>query len=268
MLWSFSTQVSEPSPWHDHDILEFVLCCDTGGRLVTADGAVDFRPERTLFVPPNTPHRFELDAGQVGRLKIVCVPRNDLMSFLSPRLVTLVDTLCTTGVTVADHPGRATCLADLAAMISDGFTGDEERGQQVDWSAVGVLLALHARERRLLSMQPPSRYSVRMHEVVAWVEAHLEDNLTLEHVASEWGLSRSLFTKEFRRYTGRSFVEYCNARRVQKAATLLVTRQETVTRAAYAAGFSNISHFHRQFKQHFGLTPAAFRRQLVEQAGL
>ena len=49
MLWSFSTQVAEPSPWHDHDIIEFLLCLGTGGRLVTTDGDVAFQPARDVL---------------------------------------------------------------------------------------------------------------------------------------------------------------------------------------------------------------------------
>jgi AraC family transcriptional activator of mar-sox-rob regulon len=75
-------------------------------------------------------------------------------------------------------------------------------------------------------------------------------------------------TKEFRHYTGKSFVDYCNARRVQRAAMILVTRPESVTQVAFDSGFSNLSHFHRQFKAHFGLTPAAFRHKVVDEGGL
>ena len=40
-------------------------------------------------------------------------------------------------------------------------------------------------------------------------------------------------------------------------------RGYTVTRVALDSGFANLSHFHRQFKAIYGLTPAAFRRQIA-----
>ncbi len=80
-------------------------------------------------------------------------------------------------------------------------------------------------------------------------------------------MSRSLFTREFRRHTGMSFVEHCNTRRVEKAALLLSTTVLNITEVAFGSGFSNLSHFHRQFNANYGLTPRAFRRKMTEEGG-
>jgi AraC family transcriptional activator of mar-sox-rob regulon len=109
------------------------------------------------------------------------------------------------------------------------------------------------------------RYSGKIRDIVAWIERNLKEDLTLEQAALQFGLSRSLLTKEFRLYTGKSFVDYRNVRRVQKAAMALVGDSGSVTQAAMDCGFSNLSHFHRQFKAYFGLTPAAFRRRVIEE---
>jgi len=268
MLWSLSAEITESSPRHQHEIFEFVLCRGSGGRLFTDNGEIEFRPSRTILVPPNTPHRFAFGEEETGRLKIVCAPPEDLPRFLSPTQAAVVDGLCAAGITVADHTGHELWLAQLSDMITDGFGNDDARAEQLNWGAANLLLALHAQTRHLAQDHSMYRHRGKIHEVVGWIEHNLRDDLTIDQAASEFGLSRSLLTKEFRLYTGRSFVDYCNVRRVQKAATILVTDSSSVTQAAIESGFSNLSHFHRQFKLYFGLTPAAFRRKVAEDGGL
>ncbi len=149
--------------------------------------------------------------------------------------------------------------------IQIAIGGDDLRSEQLSWSAVNLLLALHAKAQRAAADHVGQRYSAKIHEVVAWVEDNLAEDLTIEQAAGQFGLSRSLLTREFRLYTGRSFVDYRNIRRVQKAAMALISRSGSVTQAALDSGFVNLSHFHRQFKAYFGLTPAAFRRRVIEE---
>ncbi len=265
MLWSLSAEIAESSPRHQHQLLEFALCREWGGRLITDDGEVEFRPTRSILIPPNAPHRFVFRSGEVGRLKIVCVPPDDLPQFLSPVHVAMVNGLCRTGVSVADYAGQEAWFDQISDLIVDGFGSDDLRSEQLSWSAVNLLLALHAKAQRAAADPAGPRYSSKIRDVVAWVENNLAQDLTIDQAAVQFGLSRSLLTREFRLYTGRSFVDYHNIRRVQKAAMALVSRSGSVTQAALDSGFVNLSHFHRQFKAYFGLTPAAFRRRVIEE---
>lgn len=268
MLWSLATEIAESSPRHWHEIFEFVLCRKSGGRLFSDNGEIELRSSRTVLIPPNTPHRFAFSEGEIGRLKIVCAPPEDLPHFLSPTQVAMVEGLWAAGITVADHPGKEQSLAQLSDMITDGFGSNDAGSEQLNWSAANLLLAMHAQARHVSQHHSSYRHKSKIREIVTWIESRFTEDLTIEQAASTFGLSRSLLTKEFRLYTGRSFVEYCNVRRVQKAATMLVTESGSVSQAALESGFSNLSHFHRQFKAYFGLTPAAFRRKVAEDGGL
>ncbi len=268
MLWSLSAEIAESSPWHEHGIFEFVLCRDFGGRLLTGETEIPLRPARTILVPPDLRHRFLFEAGETGRLKIICVPPKDLPGFLSPAQTAMLDGLCGIGVSVADHPEQELWLGELSDLIADGLGQDDERAQQLNWSAMSLLLALHAKERQVAKDRSGDRHRAKIREMIAWIDGNLAEPLTIQQAMSQFGLSRSLLTREFRHYTGKSFVDYCNARRVQKAAMTLVSRADSVTQVAFDSGFSNLSHFHRQFKAHFGLTPAAFRHKVREDGGL
>jgi AraC family transcriptional activator of mar-sox-rob regulon len=267
MLWSLSAEITESAPRHQHKLFEFALCRDWGGRLVAGPAEIELRPARTILIPPDTVHNFDFKAGEVGRLKIVCIPPSDLPRFLSPMQVVMIDRLCRSGVSVADYAGQELWFDQLSDLIVDGFGNDDMRTEQLSWSTVTLLLALHAKAQHAATDHSAQRYTAKLRDIVAWIEENLKEDLTIEQAASRFGLSRSLLTKEFRHYTGKSFVDYRNTRRVQRAAMALVSESNSVTEVALEGGFSNLSHFHRQFKAYFGLTPAAFRRKLIEERG-
>jgi AraC-like DNA-binding protein len=49
--------------------------------------------------------------------------------------------------------------------------------------------------------------------------------------------------------------------RLKQAAHWLRETDGNVSEIAYASGFKTVPHFTRRFKEHFGATPAAYRKQ-------
>lgn len=54
---------------------------------------------------------------------------------------------------------------------------------------------------------------------------------------------------------------YMLQRRLQHAYELIASQEFSATTAAAAAGFCDMSYFSRAFKKHFGIAPAALRRE-------
>lgn len=265
MLWSFSTEVTESTDWHEHSMFQLILCRDGKGSMWTENNEVVFSAARTILIPPATLHRFVIQTADIGRLKIVCFPPKDLPRFLSPLHITMLDGLTRVGVSTADHGGHEQWMYQLADSVTDGFGTDDLWAQRVQWGIVSLMLTLHAKEQQAASRYPYLRHKAKINEIVSWIEDNLSEEITIPKLSDQFGMSRSLLTREFRMQTGKSLVEYCNARRVQKAAIALATSELTVAGIAMANGFSNLSYFHRQFKSHFGITPAVFRRKLLEE---
>ena len=51
---------------------------------------------------------------------------------------------------------------------------------------------------------------------------------------------------------------------MQKAASLLAITQKSVDEIAAETGFANLSHFYRQFKKIYGMTPMQYRNRRDE----
>jgi AraC-like DNA-binding protein len=84
---------------------------------------------------------------------------------------------------------------------------------------------------------------------------------TLEELAKQAGLSRTLLAERFRRTMGDTPLSYLRCLRVQKAMTLLSDANDSLEQVARAVGFSDAFSFSKVFKKITGQSPSAFRRQ-------
>jgi len=67
--------------------------------------------------------------------------------------------------------------------------------------------------------------------------------------------------KSFKRYYNETPTEFINRIRLFKAARELKSTDTKIAAIAAEIGFDSLSHFHRLFKHHYGLTPADYRRR-------
>jgi AraC family cel operon transcriptional repressor len=66
--------------------------------------------------------------------------------------------------------------------------------------------------------------------------------------------------KSFQRYYGETPTDFINRLRLRKAVRSLNEPDTKIAAVAAELGFDSLSHFHRLFKRHYGLTPAEYRR--------
>lgn len=97
-------------------------------------------------------------------------------------------------------------------------------------------------------------------QLVAFVEDHLEDNLSLPHLASLVGYSPDHFARLFKRAFRVSPYQYILERRVERAKSMLRTHSHSIAEVALLCGFASQAHLHAAFRARTGLTPGAFRR--------
>jgi AraC-like DNA-binding protein len=80
-------------------------------------------------------------------------------------------------------------------------------------------------------------------------------------LAREVGLSRSAFAERFTRVMGTPPMHYLGVKRLEAAARRLQDSGDAIARIAFEVGYESEAAFNRAFKRHFGLPPAAWRRQ-------
>ncbi|HEY2609292.1 MAG TPA: helix-turn-helix domain-containing protein [Reyranella sp.] len=100
----------------------------------------------------------------------------------------------------------------------------------------------------------------RLWRVLDYIEANLEGDLTIEHLASVACLSRFHFARAFKAALGRSPHQYVSAKRLEHAKALLARADRPLVDIALALKFSCQANFTRAFAQATGQTPGRYRR--------
>src|SRR5262249_625382 len=100
----------------------------------------------------------------------------------------------------------------------------------------------------------------RLARVLAFIDAHLRRELSLEELAREACLSPFHFARSFKVATGLPPHQYVLQRRHAHAKALLAGRTLSLAEAALACGSSSQAHFSTSFKQATGVSPSLFER--------
>jgi YesN/AraC family two-component response regulator len=88
-----------------------------------------------------------------------------------------------------------------------------------------------------------------------------DENLNVDFLASEIGLSRAQFYRKITALTGLPVNELIKSFRLQKAAKLLDQEWGPVSQVAYEVGFSNPSYFTKCFREEFGVLPSEYAQK-------
>lgn len=94
--------------------------------------------------------------------------------------------------------------------------------------------------------------------VLAHIEGNLGARVFVAELAKVAGLSRCHFVRQFRVATGESPMRYMHRRRIERAKTMLATRDARIAAVAAGLGFADQSHFTRIFGRIVGVTPKRF----------
>lgn len=98
-----------------------------------------------------------------------------------------------------------------------------------------------------------------LRNVLAYIEAHLAEPLTLSDLAREAALSEFHFARMFRQSMNMAPHQYVMQRRMALAQQWVCYSTRSLSEIAMACGFSSASHFSNRFKQVTGKTPSQLR---------
>lgn len=99
-----------------------------------------------------------------------------------------------------------------------------------------------------------------LQKLLAYLEDHYAENITLEQAAQKMHFSHSHFSKTFKKLTGIHFVTYVNRVRIEHACDSIRNHTGKITEIALSCGFNNIRTFNRVFKEITGYTPSQFAK--------
>lgn len=99
-----------------------------------------------------------------------------------------------------------------------------------------------------------------------WIRHHYREDVTLEQAAESMGMSPFYFSRQIKAATGKTFLEYFTAYRIEQAKTRLRSTELAVSEVGRAVGYPDANYFAKVFKRATGLTPSVYRSQQGRQS--
>lgn len=131
----------------------------------------------------------------------------------------------------------------------------EEKNQSEKVSKV-VLNAI-----QILNIDNFENISNSNHYVAKALEKIKEDyakKISIEKIADELSVSASYLSREFKKYTSNTFLEFLNKFRIQRAVELLSGGKFKVYEVAEMVGITEYKHFYDIFKKYAGVSPSVY----------
>ncbi|MEU1459583.1 helix-turn-helix domain-containing protein [Streptomyces sp. NPDC005727] len=97
-------------------------------------------------------------------------------------------------------------------------------------------------------------------EVLAWMEGHLDQEVTVEQLAARAHMAPRTFARRFQQETGTTPYRWLLRQRVLLAQELLEGTDETMDAIASRTGFGTAAALRHQFVRALGTTPNSYRR--------
>jgi AraC family transcriptional regulator len=107
----------------------------------------------------------------------------------------------------------------------------------------------------------PSLPAYKLRQITEWMAEHVAEDLSLDRLAAQAGLSKFHFQRLFKSALGVSPSHYHINLRMNLARRLLRETKKSVVDIALEVGYANPSHFAQLFRRETGLSPSDYRRQ-------
>jgi two-component system response regulator YesN len=100
----------------------------------------------------------------------------------------------------------------------------------------------------------------KMRQALVYIQENYDKNLNMAKVSNEISMSYTVFSFEFKQYTGCNFVDYVKELRMQKAKQLLEQTDLLILEISKKVGYEDEKHFMKMFKAVYGISPTEYRR--------
>lgn len=102
-----------------------------------------------------------------------------------------------------------------------------------------------------------------LRKAIDYIQEHYSEPVTLNEVAENIYVSTFYISRMFKKELGKSFVDYLNDVRIEKAKELLKDIKYKTYEVAEIVGISDPHYFSKLFKKYSGMTPSEYRETIV-----
>lgn len=265
----FSKNLSGCIPWHWHEEIE-INVVKKGAAHVRLDGLeVTLNEHEGIFINSNVVHFLDISSPE-GCIMDALVFYPSLLSgvpesvFEQKYIRPLLTCKSITGIPLlsdAEWQRQAAELIEEACCLYDSEEFGYELLIREKLSRLWYILLSQVQPFLTTGAVMESRDSIRIKEMMNFIQLHYGDTLTLLDIAASANISERECLRCFQRSLGTPPMQYLMKYRVSMAAEQLAETVSPITHIASACGFDSPSYFTQIFKRMIGKTPTEYRKK-------
>lgn len=258
--------INESYDMHWHNAMEIIIPLENYYDAIVNQQTFHIMPDEILIIPPRELHSIIAPSHGTRFVFLIDISflsqvngYNSVMSLLTHPLYLTKET----------HPTLYHEILPFFVDMKNDYFANHEYSDFLIYSHLLKLFATLGKNHiQQLNFDNNSQnnkkreYIRKFLTIIEFIDTHYADNLSLEAIADASGFSKYHFSRLFKQYTGFTFCDYLNYRRIKEAELLLTQQECSITEVALQAGFTSISTFNRLFKQMKGCSPSEYRSKM------
>lgn len=118
-------------------------------------------------------------------------------------------------------------------------------------------------QRRITEEFDDYKNKEKINNAIKYIKENYKSDLNMAVVSNSISMNYSLFSLNFKQYTGMNFVNYLKKIRIDEAKKLLEETDEKVIHISQMIGYENEKHFMKIFKSISGVSPSEYRKNCL-----
>ncbi|MDC7232538.1 MAG: AraC family transcriptional regulator [Spirochaetales bacterium] len=237
---------------HYHNTIEVNVNRGVSGSLWIEGEHINLEDISVLVTPPGVLHSFDFSPGE-GTFDVLHISISKLRQYLNLERFCGKDLSELRKINYRDPAYLS--IVPLVDSMKDVDEQDVFTQIRIILEILGTVL--QRSEGDVYSQKP----SPVLKKVIDYTEKNYMNKISLDMISSYVGLSRSYFSRFFKKATGTGYFTYLTLMRLERAKEKIYSG-ESVSDSCYACGFDNISYFIQLFKKHNdGISPGKIREK-------
>lgn len=259
---------------HHHDFFEIYYIFGGSMDYIVEGNHFTLLPGDLLLISPLDLHCPDARSGQIFERIVLwfSMPYLTLLARDIPELLPTMLTQTATGRKLSLSAMERSYIEPLLFMLIDERFNHPHASREMCRMLLGttllriqrLLMALPKREPLLSHIPWPAQQGAAtlplptpMYEIFEYIDAHLEEKLSLSSLADHFFLDANTLSRKFKRQVGMTVCDYIRKKRLALT-RVKISRGVSATQAGATSGFSDYSSFYRAFKNEYGISPREF----------
>ncbi len=256
-------------PKHKHNYIEIIyMCSGSTTHIVNDNTKIKLNEGDLLFLNQHCFHEI-LPAGQEDiAVNFVVLPEFFDVAFDMLREENAISNFIISSLKTEEggaaflhfNVAKVLPVQNLIENLVWGIMNPSENAVHMNQLTMGLLFVQLSNHTHLLenNFEHGNRRMIAM-KAVKYVEENYKF-ASLTHLSHSLGLSVSALSKIIKNYTGFTFKELLQTKRLSRAVQLLLNTSLPVTDIIYAVGYDNTSYFHNIFRDKYKMSPYEYRK--------